>query len=348
MKYGNSHFSNMLRGERTAEKLVRLYSLLKSDDRLAILMYGEPDPDSLASAWALMELLKGRLGECVIISLEHIKRQQNQIFARKLKIPFQIQHEVEWGKYTKFALVDAQPDFFKPPLPISFDIIIDHHPKKGNYPFKFSDIRPRYGSTATILLEYLVTAQKPLGKKLATALCYGLNTDTDDLVRGVSPQDVAALGLLKPRTDTTLLHSLELAEIPRAYAPYFTEALKRSQTGLCPIVCFSKIPSPDVCVHIADFLSQFTSMKWVAVGGLCGPTLHVVLRESSIGADVGKIARVRLAHLGSAGGHKGKSRAAIPREVVEEALGKDPSDEALTEWLTQILRKSKAKKNLKG
>ena len=338
----------MLRGERTAEKLVRLYSLLKSDDRLAILMYGEPDPDSLASAWALMELLKGRLGECVIISLEHIKRQQNQIFARKLKIPFQIQHEVEWGKYTKFALVDAQPDFFKPPLPISFDIIIDHHPKKGNYPFKFSDIRPRYGSTATILLEYLVTAQKPLGKKLATALCYGLNTDTDDLVRGVSPQDVAALGLLKPRTDTTLLHSLELAEIPRAYAPYFTEALKRSQTGLCPIVCFSKIPSPDVCVHIADFLSQFTSMKWVAVGGLCGPTLHVVLRESAIGADVGKIARVRLAHLGSAGGHKGKSRAAIPREVVEEALGKDPSDEALTEWLTQILRKSKAKKNLKG
>lgn len=348
MKYGNSHFSNMLRGERTAEKLVRLYSLLKSDDRLAILMYGEPDPDSLASAWALMELLKGRLGECVIISLEHIKRQQNQIFARKLKIPFQIQHEVEWGKYTKFALVDAQPDFFKPPLPISFDIIIDHHPKKGNYPFKFSDIRPRYGSTATILLEYLVTAQKPLGKKLATALCYGLNTDTDDLVRGVSPQDVAALGLLKPRTDTTLLHSLELAEIPRAYAPYFTEALKRSQTGLCPIVCFSKIPSPDVCVHIADFLSQFTSMKWVAVGGLCGPTLHVVLRESAIGADVGKIARVRLAHLGSAGGHKGKSRAAIPREVVDEALGKDPSDEALTEWLTQILRKSKAKKNLKG
>lgn len=348
MKYGNSHFSNMLCGERTAEKLVRLYSLLKSDDRLAILMYGEPDPDSLASAWALMELLKGRLGECVIISLEHIKRQQNQIFARKLKIPFQIQHEVEWGKYTKFALVDAQPDFFKPPLPISFDIIIDHHPKKGNYPFKFSDIRPRYGSTATILLEYLVTAQKPLGKKLATALCYGLNTDTDDLVRGVSPQDVAALGLLKPRTDTTLLHSLELAEIPRAYAPYFTEALKRSQTGLCPIVCFSKIPSPDVCVHIADFLSQFTSMKWVAVGGLCGPTLHVVLRESAIGADVGKIARVRLAHLGSAGGHKGKSRAAIPREVVDEALGKDPSDEALTEWLTQILRKSKAKKNLKG
>lgn len=345
MKYGNSHFSNMLRGERTAEKLSRLYSLLKNDDKLAILMYGEPDPDSLSSAWALMELLKGRLGECVIISLEHIKRQQNQIFARKLKIPFQIQHEVEWEKYTKFALVDAQPDFFKPPLPISFDIIIDHHPKKGNYPFRFSDIRPRYGSTATILLEYLVTAQLPLGKKLATALCYGLSTDTDDLVRGVSPQDVAALGLLKPRTDTALLHSLELAEIPRSYVPYFTEALQLVQTGgLCPVICFSKIPSPDVCVHIADFLSQFTSMKWVAVGGMCGPTLHVVLRESSIGADVGKIARLRLSHLGSAGGHKGKSRAAIPRETVEELLGKEPSSLALTEWLRTILRQSKSKR----
>lgn len=334
----------MLCGDRTAKKWQRLQGLLKKEDKVAILMYGEPDPDSLSSAWALKELLTGKVEMVELIALAPIRRQQNLLFAKKLKIPFSTQPEVKWGNYTKFALVDAQPDFFKPQLPISFDIIIDHHPKKGKYPFKFSDIRPGYGSTATILLEYLLTAGVGVGKKLATALCYGLNTDTDDLVRGVSPQDVAALGFLKPRTDNQLLHNLELAEVPRAYAPYFTEALQIVQAGgLCPVVCFSKLPSPDVCVHIADFLSQFTSMKWVAVGGLCGPTLHVVLRESSIGADVGKIARQKLAKLGSAGGHKGKSRAAIPREAVESVLGREPSNAALTEWLRGILTPSRKK-----
>lgn len=337
----------MLISDRTERKIPRLEGLFGKDDRLAILMYGEPDPDSLSSAWALREFVKDLVGSVEIISLEPIKRQQNQLFARKLKIPFTIQHEVAWDKYTKFALVDAQPDFFKPQLPISFDVIIDHHPKKGNYPFKFSDVRPRYGSTATILLEYLLTSQVMVGKKLATALCYGLNTDTDDLVRGVSPQDVAAYGYLKPKCDSQLLHSLKLAEIPRAYAPYFTEALQTVQAGgLCPVICFAKLPSADVCVHIADFLSQFTNMKWVAVGGICDNVMHVVMRESSQGADVGKIARAKLSKYGSAGGHRGKSRAAIPKEAVEEALGKDPSNAALTAWLRGILI-SRTKKSLK-
>lgn len=128
-----------------------------------------------------------------------------------------------------------------------------------------------------------------VGKKLATALCYGLNTDTDDLVRGVSPQDVAAYGYLKPKCDSQLLHSLELAEIPRAYAPYFTEALQTVQAGgLCPVICFAKLPSADVCVHIADFLSQFTNMKWVAVGGICDNVMHVVMRESLPGSGRGQ------------------------------------------------------------
>ena len=226
MKYGNAHFGNLLRSERTAEKWQRLLSSLKKEDKVAILMFGEPDPDALSSAWALSTLLKGRVGDCEILALEPIKRQQNAIFARKLKIPFTVRHEIPWENYNKFALVDAQPDFFKPALPVTFDIIIDHHPKRGNYPFRFSDIRPRYGATATIMLEYLMMAQLPIGKKLATALCYGLDTDTDDLVRGVSAQDVAALGVLKPKTDTLLLHSLRLAEIPRAYLPYFKLSLE--------------------------------------------------------------------------------------------------------------------------
>lgn len=127
----------MLISDRTERKIPRLEGLFGKDDRLAILMYGEPDPDSLSSAWALREFTKDLVGSVEIISLEPIKRQQNQLFARKLKIPFTIQHEVAWEKYTKFALVDAQPDFFKPQLPISFDVIIDHHPKKGNYPSSF-------------------------------------------------------------------------------------------------------------------------------------------------------------------------------------------------------------------
>ena len=85
----------MLCGDRTAKKWQRLQGLLKKEDKVAILMYGEPDPDSLSSAWALKELLTGKVEMVELIALAPIRRQQNLLFAKKLKIPFSTQPEVK-------------------------------------------------------------------------------------------------------------------------------------------------------------------------------------------------------------------------------------------------------------
>ena len=68
--------------------------------------------------------------------------------------------------------------------------IIDHHPRKkiaNNVPYM--DVRPQMGATATIIYEYLLCLKLEIPIVLATALFYGIKTDTRGLSRGASSAD---------------------------------------------------------------------------------------------------------------------------------------------------------------
>ena len=63
----------------------------------------------------------------------------------------------------------------------------------------FKDIRPDYGSTSTILTEYVRAAGIEVRPRLATALVYGIKSDTQLLGRETSRQDIAAFAYLLGR-----------------------------------------------------------------------------------------------------------------------------------------------------
>jgi nanoRNase/pAp phosphatase (c-di-AMP/oligoRNAs hydrolase) len=58
--------------EETALNVFKLKAMARGKESLAILMYGSPDPDAVASAMALQEILRQMAGinKCTLISTE--------------------------------------------------------------------------------------------------------------------------------------------------------------------------------------------------------------------------------------------------------------------------------------
>ena len=338
-------FREFLYSNRTARKLDRLRAQVSPHDSLGIILYGEPDPDALAAGWALMHLLRTRVQNITILSSQPIRRQQNLRLMSALKIPLTVAADMPWEDFTKLALVDAQPDFFDSAPPRTFDIVIDHHPKRGKYSFKFSDVRPRYGSTSTMLVEYLVAAGGRLSTQLASALWYGLRTDTDNLSRSVHTADLAAYVYLYRHSNRDLIQWLDQSEMPSAYRDYFIKGLQSLSPGDKRLVVYlGELPRPDVCVMVADFLSHFIGLRWVAVGGRFKDKLHVVFRRGAYNVNVGRIARSKLNEFGSAGGHQDKARAEIALELIAEQCNGSASDDDVAAWLDSALLRRRSRK----
>ena len=342
-------FKDFLHSVRTAEKWDRLRAMLTPRDKLGVVIHGEPDPDSLASGWALMYLLKSRVASIRLFATQPVRREENVRFLNVLRIPLEVVQAIPVKELTKTAVVDAQPDFFQPALGFTFDIVIDHHPKQGRYSFKFSDIRPDYGSTATMLLEYLLWSGNVLPKNLATALWFGLRTDTDNLDRTVRTVDLAAYSYLYRRSNRRMIQWLEQSAIPSSYRDFFMKGLYAMDPHhKQAVIMLGEVPQPDACVHVADFLARFVNVRWVAVAGVHGTTLFIILRGGAFGINVGRIARLKLGAFGSAGGHHDKARAEILTTKLASLFGAHPTNERIEQWLRSVLvggRRSKESRN---
>ena len=187
------------------EQLDLLLETARSLDDLYILPHNDPDPDAIAGVIALQHLLaqtldlKGRIAYKGIIG-----RAENRALVRYLDHPIPLLVDTELSQTTPVALIDTQPGTGNNPCSTESRvvIVIDHHPwRKGTAAASFVDVRPEVGAVSTILLGYLQAAKIELPTWLATALFYGIKTDTRGLSREVSSADTAAYFYLQPRID---------------------------------------------------------------------------------------------------------------------------------------------------
>ena len=72
--------SILVKKEETSLNVFKLKAMVRGKEAPAILMYGSPDPDAVASAMALEEILRRTSGiaRCTLISTEPVARQQNR------------------------------------------------------------------------------------------------------------------------------------------------------------------------------------------------------------------------------------------------------------------------------
>ncbi|MCK5710156.1 MAG: DHH family phosphoesterase, partial [Deltaproteobacteria bacterium] len=206
------------REERLAKTELRVEELRHvhaGAKKLVILLHDHPDPDSIASALALRTLLKRNKQTAIIGHLgEQISRPENVAMIELLEIDLEALTPAKLKDFDSIALVDVQPPFFSGKQIPEVDTVIDHHPLVGSYDAKFKEIRAEEGATSTILTKYLRAAQVDISERLATALLYGIKTDTITLNRDANPDDVEAFTFLYPHANLALLRRIERAEVP--------------------------------------------------------------------------------------------------------------------------------------
>jgi nanoRNase/pAp phosphatase (c-di-AMP/oligoRNAs hydrolase) len=307
----------------STEKCKRLFELVSPEDTVAILI--NADPDAIASALALKRLFWRKVKKVFIYHINVIKRADNLALIRLLKIELQSIRKLKTSEITKWAIVDSQPQHNEQFSRFQFDIIIDHHPLVAGTTGRFVDVKEDYGANATILTEYLRAVKIRPSPRLATALFYGIKTDTDNFARPSSPSDINAFGYLYQFANTSIIKKIESSEMTRSTLRSFKTALENlTFMKDKALIHMGRVNDPDVLVMTADFFLKLVEASWCIVSGVYGQKLIVIFRNAGFRRDAGKTAQRMFGRWGSAGGHKSMARAEIPLSEIPAAFHEDP------------------------
>jgi len=275
-----------------------------------ILTHDNPDPDALASGKALATLLKEAWGiPSRLVYSGLVARAENLAMLKRLTPEWENGKALpDLKQYSAVAQVDTQPGAGNNRLEAvqPNHIVIDHH-----YPVRelidavtYTDIRTEMGSTVTMLYQYLEAAGLQPDPILATAMFYGLKTDTRSLSRGASPADEVAFLNLLHHLDQQELSRVELASLSREYFGALSRGLHETRLyGRTIISRLGTMEQPDFTAEMADNLIRLQGAHAALCLGQYGDTLQISLRTEPMGQDAGVIIQQIIVPPGKAGGH---------------------------------------------
>jgi nanoRNase/pAp phosphatase (c-di-AMP/oligoRNAs hydrolase) len=301
---------------------VQQYQRYFSDaERVLILTHNDPDPDAMASALALRNVLRRTKQTAILGCLQGVTRPENQRMVKLLDIGMEVVKPESVHDFDRVAMVDVQPHYF-PGLVDRVDLVIDHHPEQPGYNAVFKDIRPDYGSTSTILTEHLRAVDVNISERTATAMLYAIKSDTLFFNRQANRVDLEAFSYLYPLADATLIRKMEGAEITMERLEY---VLKAKQHGRMEEQVFCAFlgtsPREDFIPYVADFYLQLENVKWTIIAGIVNDSLIMSVRNLGYSRNAGEFVRRYFADLGSAGGHRAMAKAVVPLDAFREKFG---------------------------
>ena len=297
--------------QSSAARTEVLRDFLKTRQRLLVLTHNNPDPDSLGGAIGLMEFARLACGIPSQLAITgKILRAENQAMVRELGIEMDRLDTIKLSDFDCVALVDTQPGFGHTFVPAGtdVDIVIDHHvcddAKVDPNVTAFVDVRPDVGATSSIVAGYLMHAGVVPSAQAATALHYGIRTDTADLSRNVSELDVQVVEFLSHYVDRQRLAAITNPSLPMAYFRTLKDALSkvRLYDGLA-LCSLGRTTSAEMVAEVADLLLRMEGTKAVFCGGLIGQSYYVSVR-TEVGGDAWALIKAGMeSEDGSCGGH---------------------------------------------
>lgn len=274
---------------------------------LLILTHDYPDPDALASAYALQYLaqLKGGIRSRIVYGAV-IGRIENQEMVRLLKIPAYKLRPSDFHRFASTALVDTQPGFENNSFPPDCKpvIVIDQHVLSSVPSAEFRLIDTEAGATSMLLARELLALKAEIPVKLATALVYGILSDTLDFYRVAKQETVETYMKLLPFSDVHVLARIQNPSRPRRFFGDLSLCIARSQVRQKLVVShMGLVENPDVISQMADFLLACEGIQWAFCTGRHGDNIHVSLRTSISEGGAGLVLRDVFNHPRQAGGH---------------------------------------------
>jgi len=301
-----------IRLARTTRIVEEVRAQFEGAESVLILLQDDPDPDAIASGLALRQVLGRNKQTAPLGSFGRVTRPENIAMVKLLEIEIEKLTKATIKNYSRIAVVDLQPPHLSSP-PDEIDLVIDHHPEQFNYKSHLKDIRPNYGATSTILLEYLLCTNSSIGTRLGTAMLYGIKSDTFALSREVNEWDVYAFSYLYQLANQNLMRRIERPELPPAALDALSVALKnRKVINRVAFVNLGRVERDDLIPQMADFSLSFEGIEWAFVSGVYESNYIISVRNVGYVRSAGRVLKEAFGGIGSAGGHASMAKAIIP------------------------------------
>jgi nanoRNase/pAp phosphatase (c-di-AMP/oligoRNAs hydrolase) len=326
---GNGEASPVL-GDPVA-LLRRFVEIARGCSRPLIHLQHNPDPDALGSGVGLQYLIKRLFDlDTPLAHTGQVGRSENRAMLRWLGIQIIPSYKVDYDAHDLLIVVDTHPGSGTCRLPpgIVPDVVVDHHPpirpvEGVRLPF----LATGFGATCTMVGWLLLGNGIPVSPRVATALAYGIRTDTQDLSRSSGPIDDEVFREIYALADKRILGRIERARLPPEYFVVLERGLRNAQvTDFAVTTYLGPVSHSDAVAEMSDILFRLEGMKWTLVAGHNGPLLYASVRAvRAEGIDAGRVAH--LVSGGFGGGHDTFAGAQIPMpadgtppEVVFERL----------------------------
>ncbi len=319
------------------KKIDTLGKVLAGSRKTLIMTHDNPDPDAIAAALGWQYLLRSHFDqEGIIVYGGIIGRAENQAMIEALRISLVPIDRINFQDYSRVALVDTQPLTGNNSLPdsVSPDMVIDHHPlRDATKSAPFYDVRERVGASCTLVTSYLRETDTPIQPRLATALYYGIKSDTQDLGRNAGALDVENYLFLFPQVQREFMNRILHPKVSAEYFKVLNRAFKKARIhGDALTTSIGRIGNPDMVAEVADMLLRHEGVEWVMVMGVFQKAMILSLRTSDMQGGAGVIAQGLVRGIGKAGGHgmiaggkvelKGQAVREVEETLVERFLKK--------------------------
>ena len=285
---------------------------LPEESNVAIFCHDNPDPDALSSALAMHELVTHLGHKPTIYHGGLIEHQQNQAMVRLLKIPLRrIILDWELDDVLNEAECIITVDFHQPgannilPKNCVPHIIIDHHASDKPVSADVAFLRPEYSATSSLIANLFMSMSFEMTPRLATALSFGLRTDTLAFTRAFNQVDLRALMWLNTWVDDALLQSIQAPlRTPETLACFRQALATMTQNDGLVLAPIKNLIHRDDLAQVADFLFATSNTEVVFVYGILRNRVLLSARSRKEHLHIG-LALSKEFPNGQAGGHRG-------------------------------------------
>ena len=308
------------RQARHRPRFGKLLKLLQDKKNILVTTHIYPDPDALASAWALRTLLEARLPHATVdMSIKgEVGGGVNEAFVKNSNLDLKPWNDSALRDYDAHILTDVQPMFSYNPLPADLPplAVIDHHRNRKRPHCPFCDIRTDVGATSSIIFSYFMEVEQSISPELAATLLYGVESDLAGAAGQPGELDNIALSSLTLLANPRKLYQMRYVDLPQSYyTSYFSGLSNAFYYDDAIISHLDTIDTPEKPALIADFLLRFEPIHWALVTAAYENRLVLSLRTSSSKLSAADMIRRLLRGAGEGGGHRTKAGGFIPLET---------------------------------
>ncbi|MBL7101086.1 MAG: DHH family phosphoesterase [Nanoarchaeota archaeon] len=322
--------------QKKLEKLEKIFQENKGQN-WAVLTHKYPDPDAIASQLAAQKILKHYEINSDIFAFGEISHPSNKAMVNGLEIELKDQEELDCSKYNQVMILDATELNVELPENIKPIITVDHHDVVlKEQKDKFVDITEKdRSSTSTRMVQYIQELNIPMDKikdsKLATALFYGIYSDTNRLINA-KPEDDEAVKFLRGFYDQIALEKLTTQHYAEHTLDAKATAIQNKMIDGIHFLSFAgTLKEKEDLTLVVDDLMQTQGIEVAIVYGLFEEQILVSLRSNGDQVNCGTLAKKIWGDYGSTGGRIRAAGASISLGYVISGLPKKRQEELVKE-----------------